>query len=70
MTNSQMTGTMTYFYHQQSDVYPYAIEQVAGNQSAKGSIIIDETDSYGNAIVYTQEFMGNKDVMRLIIEYY
>lgn len=70
MANPQMTGTMTYFYHQQSDVYPYAIEQASGNQSAKGSVIIDETDSYGNAIVYTQEFMGNKDVTRLIIEYY
>lgn len=70
MTNPQMSGTMTYFYKHESDVFPYAIEQAAGNQSAKGSVTIDETDSYGNAIVYTQELMGNKDVTRLTIEYY
>lgn len=70
MANPQMTGTMTYFYHCESDVYPYAVEQVAGNQCVKGSVIIDETDSYGNAIVYTQECMGNKDITRLTIEYY
>lgn len=70
MTNPQMSGTMTYFYNQESDVFPYAIEQVAGNQSAKVSVTIDETDSYGNAIVYTQEFMGNMDVTRATIEYY
>lgn len=69
-TNPQMSGTMTYFYNQESDVFPYAIEQVAGNQSAKVSITIDETDSYGNPIVSTQEFMGNKEVTRLMIEYY
>lgn len=70
MTNPQMSATMTYFYDQESDVFPYAIEQVAGNQSAKVSVTIDETDSFGNAIVYTQELMGNKDVTRLTIEYY
>lgn len=70
MTNPQMSGTMTYFYNQESDVFPYAIEQAYGDQSAKVSVTIDETDSDGNAIVYTQELMGNKDVTRLTIEYY
>lgn len=70
MTNPQMSGTMTYFYEKETDVYPYAIEQASGNQALKASVTIDETDSYRNAIVYTQEAMGNKDVTRLMIEYY
>lgn len=70
MTNPQMSGTMTYFYEKESDVYPYAIEQASGNQAVKASVTIDKTDSYGNAIVFTQEAMGNKDVTRLTIEYY
>ena len=70
MANPQTTGIMTYFYHNESDVFPYAIEQSVGNQSARLSVIIDKTDSYGNPIVYTQEFMGNKDVTKVSIEYY
>lgn len=70
MTNPQMSGTMTYFYEKESDVYPYAIEQASGNQAVKTSVTIDKTDSYGNAIDFTQEAMGNKDVTRLTIEYY
>lgn len=70
MTNAQMSGSMIYYYKNDNDVYPYAIEQEMGNQSMKLSVTINKTDSYGNAIVYTQEFMGNKDVTRLTIEYY
>ncbi len=70
MTNPQMSATETYLYNNESDVFPYAIEQSAGNQSAKVSVTIDETDSYGNPTAYTQELMGNKDVTRLTIEYY
>lgn len=70
MTNPQMSATVTYLYNNESDVFPYAIEQSAGNQSAKMSVTIDETDSYGNPTAYTQEFMGNNDVTKLTIEYY
>lgn len=70
MTNPQATATMTYLYNDEGDVFPYAIEQSVGNQSAKMSVTIDETDSYGNATIFTQEFMGDKDVTRLAIEYY
>lgn len=70
MTSPQMSATMTYLYNNESDVFPYAIEQSAGNQSAKMSVTIDDTDSYGNPIAYTQELMGNKDVTKLTIEYY
>lgn len=70
MTNPQMSATMTYLYNNEGDIFPYAIEQSAGNQSAKMSVTIDETDSCGNPTAYTQEFMGNKDVTKLTIEYY
>lgn len=70
MTNPQMNATMTYLYRNSDDVFPYAIEQAAGDQALKSSVIINETDSLGNPVVYTQEAMGNKDVTRLTIEYY
>jgi len=70
MSNPQMSGSMIYFYKNDDDVFPYAIAQESGNQSIKISVTIDEIDSYGNVIVYTQEFMSNKDVTRMIIEYY
>lgn len=70
MTNESMTLVMTFFYHNLDDVYPYAIEQSLGNQSIKVSVAIDETDSYGNAVRYTQEIMGQKDVTQMTIEYY
>lgn len=70
MTNSQMSATVAYLYNNKSDVFPYAIEQSVGNKSVKVSVTIDETDSYGNPTAYTQEFMGNKDVTRLTIDYY
>ncbi len=70
MTSSQMSGSMNYYYKSESDIFPYAIEQVVGHQSMKQSVTIHETDSYGNAVAYTQEFMGNKDVTKVTIEYY
>lgn len=70
MTTHQMSTSMIYYYKSDKDVFPYVIEQEMGNQSMKLSVSINETDFYGNAIVYTQEFMGNKDVTRLTIEYY
>lgn len=70
MTTPQMSTSMIYYYKSESDIFPYVIEQKMGNQSMKLSVSINETDFYGNAIVYTQEFMGNKDVTRLTIEYY
>lgn len=70
MTTPQMSTSMIYYYKGEGDIFPYVIEQEMGNQSMKLSVSINETDFYGNAIVYTQEFMGNKDVTRLTIEYY
>lgn len=70
MTTPQMSTSMIYYYKSEGDIFPYVIEQEMGNQSMKLSVSINETDFYGNAIVYTQEFMGNKDVTRLTIEYY
>lgn len=67
MTNPQMSGTITYIYNQESDIYPYSIEQTAGNQVVKASVTINETDSYGNPIVFTQELMGNKDITKQTI---
>jgi hypothetical protein len=69
-TNPQMSGTMTYYYKQSTDVYPYAIEQTSGNRSAVVSVTIDEIDSYGNAIAFTQDLWGNKYLTNLTIEYY
>lgn len=70
MSNPQGNGTMTYFYDNASDVFPYAIEMSTGVQSAKISVTIDKTDSYGNPTAYTQEIMGQKEVTKMIIEYY
>lgn len=70
MTTHQMSTSMIYYYKSDKDVFPYAIEQDMGNQSMKLCVNVNETDSYGNAIEYTQEFLGNRNVTRLIIEYY
>jgi len=70
ITNPQMSGTVFYFYKNDTDVFPYAIAQESGNQSMKISVTIDEIDSYGNVIVCTHEYLGNKDVTRMFIEYY
>lgn len=70
MTNPQMSATMTYFYNNESDIFPYAIEQSSGNQALKCSVTIDATDSHGNPTVFTQEALGNKDITRQTIEYY
>lgn len=70
ISNPQMSTTMTYFYHNSQDIYPYAIEQSMGDQAMKLAVTINKTDSYGNAIEYTQEAMGMKDVSHLAIEYY
>lgn len=70
MSNAQLSASTTYCYKSANDVYPSQIEQKSGDQAMVISVVINETDSYGNAIAYTQECMGNKDVARLIIEYY
>ena len=70
MSNAQMSASTTFYYKSANDVYPSQVEQKSGNQSMTISVVVNETDSYGNAIVYTQECLGNKDVTRLTIEYY
>lgn len=70
MVNPQMSATTTYFYRNPKDMFPYAIEQTMGDQSIKGAISIDKTDAVGNAIEYTQEAMGMKNITKVSIEYY
>ena len=66
----QMQGVTTYFYRSPQEMFPYAVEQSSGDQSIKMSIIINETDDYGNPAMFTQEVIGNKEVCRYEIEYY
>ena len=51
-------------------MYPYAVEQSMGDQSVKGVVTIDKTDSYGNAVEFSQEVMGQKITNHLTIEYH
>lgn len=69
-SSPQMTATITYFYNNLQDMYPHLIEQTMGDQSIKLSVTINKTDSFGNAIEYTQECMGHKEVSHVTIEYY
>lgn len=68
--NAQMSASFTFIYESESDIFPSQIEQRRGDQSMIIDVVVIETDSYGNAIVYTQECQGQKDVIRLNIEYY
>lgn len=68
--NAPMSASFTFIYENESDIFPSQIEQRRGNQSMIIDVVVIETDSYGNAIVYTQECQGQKDVIRLNIEYY
>jgi len=70
MTNPQISNVMTYIYHSEEDMFPYAIENRQGDQLMRMEITVDATDSLGNPTEYTQKFMGNTDVSRLTIEYY
>ena len=70
VSSPYMSGTTKCYYHTPNDMYPYAIEQSMGDQSIKVVVTIDKTDSYGNAIEITQEFMGHKMETRRTIEYY
>ena len=70
MTNPQMSMAMKYLYRDEKDMYPYAVEQSMGDQSVKGVVTIDKTDSCGNAVEFSQEVMGQKAVTSLTIEYY
>lgn len=68
--SAQMSASLTFIYESESDIFPSQIEQRRGDQSMIIDVVVIETDSYGNAIVYTQECQGQKDVIRLNIEYY
>ncbi len=70
VTLQQDSMTQTYLYKNESDSYPYAIRQQNGTQEMTASISIDKTDSYGNAIEYTQNLFNNTDTTRLTIKYY
>lgn len=70
VTLQQDSMTQTYLYKNESDSYPYAIRQQNGAQEMTASISIDKTDSYGNAIEYTQNLFNNTDTTRLTIKYY
>jgi len=70
MVNPQMTGSMTYYYNSDDDMYPCAIEQEAGGQSMKVAMTIEGTDDHGNLTAYSGELMGNKQVTTQTIEYY
>lgn len=70
MSNPQMEITTEYFYREGDDYYPYAIELRMGDQAQKLSVTIDRKDAVGNAVEFTQELMGQKELTRLDIEYY
>lgn len=70
MTGGPMDMTITYLYRDDSDNYPYAIKQEAKDQAMQLSLTVNETDSYGNAVKFTQELGSTKEVTTVDIEYY
>ena len=70
MSNPQMAITTEYFYKEGDEYYPYAIEMRMGDQAQKVSVTVDRKDEAGNAVEFTQELMGQKEVTHLDIEYY
>lgn len=70
ISTPEISSGMAYLYRNQSDIYPYAIEMSMGEQTARASVTINQTDSYGNATEFTQELMGQKEVTHVAIQYY
>lgn len=69
-SNTMMTLTTQYCYHNESDMYPYAVEMSNGSESVKVAVIIEATDSKGNATRFKREMMGMQEVSTVQIEYY
>lgn len=69
-SNSQMSMTTSYLYRDESDIFPYAMEQTMGDQAIRWTVTINQTDSCGNPTEFTQETIGMKNVTRFEIEYY
>lgn len=60
----------TYFYHSDSEMYPYKIENRMGTQSQVVYIKIEKCDSEGNAIVFTQSCNGMSMQIKRNITYF
>lgn len=66
----QMIMTQKYLYKENSDVFPYGIEQSNGAQSMITTVTVKETDDKGNPTLFTNEMFGNIETVRVNIEYY
>lgn len=60
----------TYYYHNDSDLYPYKIENKMGTQTQVIFVCIEKKDSEGNAVVFTQSCNGFTVQVKRKITYY
>ena len=70
MRQNGVKATQTYYYHSDSDLYPYKIESIMGTQSQVIYINVEKYDSKGNAIIYSQTSNGVTFQCKRIKTYY
>lgn len=70
MSQNGITASSTYYYHNDSDLYPYKIENRMGTQSQVIYVNVEECDSMGNAIVVSQTCNGITVKQERTITYY
>ena len=70
MTENEKKMTTTYFYRNDSEIYPYKIENRMGEQSQVIDINVNEYDEEGNATVFTKSCNGISMQIKRNISYY
>lgn len=60
----------TYYYNNDSDLYPYKIENRMGTQSQTIFVNVEKYDSKGNAIEFTNSCNGITIQQKRLITYY
>lgn len=70
MTQNGNKMASIYYYRNDSDLYPYKIENRMGTQTQAIFIDIEKYDSEGNAVVFSQSYNGITIQQRRIINYY
>lgn len=70
MTQNGNKMTSTYYYNNDSELYPYKIENRMGTQTQVVFINVEKCDSEGNAIVFSQSCNGITIQQKRIISYY
>ncbi len=70
VTQSGNKMIATYFYHNESELYPYKIQNRVGTQTQVIFVNVEECDSKGNATVFSQTCNGITMRQKRKISYY